>query len=799
MHDLEMTESLQRGFQARPTPWQGPQSIPALLQVWRDDPKMVANIAADTVLPRRAASYAPLPSLLHPNVRKACLAQGRQQLYTHQAWAFQMATSGRHLVVATPTASGKSLCYHLPVLQKIAEEPQARALYLFPTKALARDQEASLRQMLTLSELERGAIAYDGDTPQDARRKARERGGLLLTNPDMLHTAILPHHASWARFFANLRYIVIDELHVYRGVFGSHVANVLRRLKRIAAFHGSHPVFLMASATIANAQEHASRLIGAPVVCVDENGAPQNQRHIMLYNPPIRHAALGIRASVLKTAVDLTLKLIRANIPTLLFGQTRSSVEVMLKYLRDGIKADRIDPESIQSYRGGYLPQTRRKIEQALRRGDVRCVVATSALELGIDIGALSAVVCAGYPGSVAALWQRFGRGGRRGEQSLAVMVANSTATDQYFAAHPEFLLGAPVEHAQIDPENVEILVQHLKCAAFELPFDSQQGFSDLAFKSIEDALDFLADHQILHPVKQEGTTRYHWAAASYPANDVSLRQIGWDNVVIIDQDTEKTIAETDWRSAHTMLHTQAIYQHANTQYQVEKLDLENRKAFVRLVHPDYYTDAMSHLKVTPIERSQTCSTPWPGSRHIGFSLGDISVVEKVVGFKKIKYHTHENVGYGEVHLPEMQMHTSSCWFTVDAAMVRKMPFARSEVLDGLRGLAKTLHTVAVVGLMVDPRDLGYCVEDGSDEKNYSSDFEFDPALHFFDKTPGGIGLSKRLFIEKKLWFERSGYLLNKCGCDVGCPNCIGPQSDDAAHIKQIVRSILENVGVGDS
>ena len=789
----------------RPAPWHVPRGLPAVLEAWRNNPKVSGQLVLDQIQSERCAVMEGVPTALHPQLRAALQQRGIDRLYAHQVRAFEIATAGQHVLISTPTASGKSLCYNLPVLQSLATQPQSRALYLFPTKALSRDQEEALRKLLAEADLSHGAITYDGDTPGDARRVAREQAGLLLTNPDMLHAGILPHHTAWARFFANLKYVIIDELHVYRGVFGSHFANVLRRLQRVARFHGSSPVFLMASATIGNAQEHATRLLGRPVQLVDQSGAPQGRRHVLVYNPPVVNKELGIRASYIKTAVRLALDLIRAEVPTLIFGQSRNNVEVMLKYLRDRVDPTAISPDSIQSYRGGYLPHMRRRIESGLRSGEVRCVVATNALELGIDIGALDAVICTGYPGSVAGLWQRFGRGGRRGGDSLALMVASSAPLDQYWALQPEALVGAPVEQARSDPDNVEVLVQHLKCAAFELPFEGGEDFGDLPAEAIQDALNFLVQHKVVHPVRNgRGGTTYHWATDSYPANHVSLRQIGWDNFVIIDVDNDKTIAEMDWRATHTMLHEQAIYQHAAEQFQVERLDFENRKAYVRRVKPDYYTDAMTHTKITVLDEDQSQSL----DSRAAAGWGEVSLVEKVVGFKKIKYHTHENVGYGEVKLPEMQMHTTSFWLTVHASTVERLPWPRPEIIDGLRGAAHAMHTVASVALMIDPRDLGRTVADGSDEVGPlpQSLAEFDPTVFLYDRAAGGIGLAQRLYEERDNLLQRTRQLLDMCPCEHGCPGCVGAVTASAQESglamvtvsrKQVAQEILSVLGVG--
>jgi DEAD/DEAH box helicase domain-containing protein len=743
-----------------------------------------------------------MPSGLAPGVERALHQRGICELYSHQARAFELASKGKHVVVATPTASGKSLCYNLPILQALASDPTATALYLFPTKALSRDQEEALRGLMREADLNVGAITYDGDTPNDARRAARQRAGVLLTNPDMLHAGIMPHHTGWARLFSNLKYIVVDELHTYRGVFGSHLANVMRRLLRIARFYGSSPTFLFASATIGNPREHASRICGESVELIDASGAPTGPRQVVVYNPPVINAELGMRQSYIKTAVRLTQDLVRAGVPTLVFGNSRNGVEVMLKYLRDRLARDQIDPSAIHAYRGGYLPQTRRRIEGALREGEIRCVVATNALELGIDIGALDAVVCAGYPGTMAGLWQRFGRAGRRRDLSLAVLVSSSNPVDQFMARHPRQLISAPIEHARIDPDNIEILIQHLKCAAFELPFAPDDVFGDVPDEALGEALDYLADNGVVHPTSTAAGATYHWASDSYPANGVSLRSASWDNFVIVDLDGDRTIAEMDWRSTHTMLHEQAIYQHEGGQYQVERLDFDNHKAFVRRVKPDYYTTAMTHSKVTVLEQDQSATVEL-GEVSLDAGLGDVSVIEKVVGYKKIKFHTHENVGYGEVHLPEMQKHTTAFWLTFPEDFVQSQPEPRAVVVDALRGLSKAMHVVGAVGLMIDPRDLGRTLGSRHEDEGPPGKGQgpgFDPTIFLYDTVAGGIGLASRLFEEREELLRRARHLIESCECSEGCPGCIGPDAsgddDLEAARKRLVLGLLDAVGV---
>jgi DEAD/DEAH box helicase domain-containing protein len=731
-----------------------------------------------------------MPRELAGPLQEAMRERGIVRLYAHQARAFAEAQAGRHVVVATPTASGKSLCFHLPVLQAAVTDPSARAIYLYPTKALARDQEASIHELLRaagLASRDCGAVVYDGDTPQDARRAARERSAVLLTNPDMLHAGILPHHASWARTMQNLRYVVVDELHTYKGVFGSHVANVLRRLLRVAHFHGSRPRILGATATIGNPREHAAHLFGVPpadVALVDESGAPRGQRRFFLFNPPVVNEALSIRASYVKQAVMLAADLVRARVPTIVFGQSRNSVEVMLRYLRDAVarRADRtdngagIDPARIVAYRGGYLPEQRREIERRLREGDILAVVATNALELGIDIGELDAVVCAGYPGSIAATWQRIGRAGRRGAESIGVLVASSAPLDQYLAREPGFLLGAPVEEARIDPDNAEILIQHLKCAAFELPLKRGEAFGSLGPAETSEALEFLAGHRVLH---ESGGT-FHWAADAYPANDVSLRSVGWDNVVIVDVERDRSIGELDWRAAHTMLHQHAIYQHDGECWQVERFDYENHKAFVRRVEPDYWTDAMTYVQVTVIEEEAAAPlAAWSSG------WGEVAIVEKVVGYKKIKFYTHENAGYGDVRLPEMQMHTTAFWLTVPEASCTRVEAGRAAAIDGLRGVGLALETVATLALMCDPRDLGTTLGSATIDENGELSVPrksfgevgegFSPTLFLYEHVPGGTGLAERIWEQREVLLARTLRLIESCPCGAGCPSCVGP------------------------
>src|SRR5882672_5033814 len=541
--------------------------------------------------------FAPFPSSLDPRIVEALKSRGVQQLYSHQAKAFDTVAKGEHLVVVTPTASGKTLCYNLPVLQALVQQPEARVLYLFPTKALAQDQLAELME-LSKSLPDMRMFTYDGDTPQDARRSVRARANLVLTNPDMLHSGILPHHTKWVNLFQNLKYVVIDELHAYRGVFGSHLANVLRRLKRICRHYGATPQFIMASATIANPGDLAQRLTGETVVELNESGAPTGEKTFMVYNPPVVNPELGIRAPYLGEASKLATRFLRKKVATIVFAQSRLATEVLLTAIKSGVADKTGDSGIVRGYRGGYLPTRRRAVQKGLREGEVLGVVSTNALELGVDIGHLDVAVLAGYPGGIASLWQQAGRAGRRSGRSAAVLVATSAPLDQFMVTHPEYLFGTPPEHARVNPNNPFILVNHLKCAAFELPIGEDERFGELDVRKFLSALD---DEGVLHHAGRH----WHWAAETYPADHTSLRTVTTDNFLVIDttaRDEKQTkrrqiIAEVDWGSAFATIYPKAIYLVESVPYEVQELHFredEEKVAYVKRVTVDYFTDAIS-------------------------------------------------------------------------------------------------------------------------------------------------------------------------------------------------------------
>src|SRR5881397_918332 len=606
-------------------------------------------ITATRHFPARPPVLVPFPSSLDPRIGDALRARGIGELYSHQARAWELIEKGHHVVVVTPTASGKTLCYNLPALQALVHQPDARVLYLFPTKALAQDQLAELEELARqLPEMR--MFTYDGDTPQDARRAVRARANLVLTNPDMLHSGILPHHTKWAVLFQNLRYVVIDELHAYRGVFGSHVANVMRRLRRLCRHYGSAPQFIMASATIANPGELGGRIIGESVEEVAESGAPTGDKLFLCYNPPVVNPELGIRAPYLGEAGKIALRFLRERVPTIVFAQSRLSTEVLLGAIKSGIADKTGDSGIVRGYRGGYLPTRRRAVEQGLRAGDVLGVVSTNALELGVDIGHLDVAVLAGYPGTIASLWQQSGRAGRRSGASAAVFVATSAPLDQFMVTHPDYLFGASPEHARVKPDNPFILVNHLKCAAFELPFaPSAAGQSVETFGEVDvrRELAALEDEGLLH----QAGGRWHWASETYPADHISLRTVTTDNFLVIDttaRDEKQTkrrqiIAEVDWGSAFATIYPKAIYLVESEPYEVQELHFredEEKVAYVKRVTVDYFTDAISAKGVWILRRLAEREHPAYVAEQ-----GEVLVAEKVVGFKKIKMGTLENVG----------------------------------------------------------------------------------------------------------------------------------------------------------
>ena len=740
----------------------------ARFQEWMADPD--SPVRAIRHQPARSGVYVDFPGALAPSLKQSLVSRGIHQLYSHQSLALQHAEAGRNVVVVTPTASGKTLCYNLPVLNRLIADPAARALYLFPTKALAEDQLQEFQAAVDAMGSELRAFTYDGDTPQDARRAIRERANVVLTNPDMLHAGILPHHTKWAKAFENLRYIVIDELHTYRGVYGSHLANLLRRLKRICEFYGSSPQFICCSATIANPKELAEALTGAEFELVAENGAPSGDKYVVFYNPPVVNRALGIRKGYLGETRRIARELLDRGQQTLVFANSRLATEILLTYLKD-------DHPGVRGYRGGYLPKERREIERKLRDGDIRAVVSTSALELGIDIGSLDAVVMAGYPGTIASTWQRAGRAGRRQTTSLAVMVASSAPLDQYIIEHPEYFFERPPEHARINANNLEILLNHLKCAAFELPLRDGEKFGD---REIGEMCQFLAELKLLH----HSATAWHWTSDTYPADAIGLRSISSDNFVVVDiTGDHKIIATVSFTNALVALHEKAIYLHEARQYQVERFDYEGRKAYVRSIDSDYFTDAIDYTQVKELEAFETAPVADASAAY-----GDVRLNRQIVGWKKVKFYTMENVGSGSLSMPEQEMHTTAFWLHFPEAFLSKFAdLTPTEKQAGLVGAAALLRTVGSLAVMCDPRDLGVSIT----EAIAGSLTMFEPNLYLYDNYPGGIGQSAALFKLRQKLLEGAASLVVACPCESGCPGCVGPMGEVGERGKEVATRIL--------
>ena len=741
------------------------------------------RITGSFTIPGREGAFAPIPDEVPTPLRAALQARGIDRLYAHQAQAWTAAQQGRHVAIATPTASGKSLCYTLPVVSA-AMQGNAKALYLFPTKALAQDQVAELLELNHAGELGVKAFTFDGDTPGDARQAIRLHGDIVVSNPDMLHQGILPHHTKWAQFFENLRYVVIDEIHTYRGVFGSHVANVLRRLKRICAFYGVQPQFILCSATIGNPHAHAEALIEDDVHAIVESGAPAGPKHVLLWNPPVVNPDLGLRASARSQSNRIARIAIKSGLKTLVFAQTRLMVEVLTKYLKDIFDADPRKPPRIRAYRGGYLPTERREVERQMRAGDVDGIVSTSALELGVDIGALDVVVLNGYPGSVAATWQRFGRAGRRQQPALGVLVASSQPLDQYVVRHPDFFAEASPEHARIAPDQPLILFDHIRCAAFELPFLAGEHFGPV---DPEVYLEALAETEVVH---REGE-RWEWIADSYPANSVSLRAVADGNFVVVDRSDGKQqiIAEVDYSAAALTLYEGAIHMVQSVPYQVEQLDWDGRKAYVTRTFVDYYTDSIDYTKLKVLDRFDGCIAGAGDCHH-----GEVHVLRRVAGYKKIRYYTHENIGYGPVTLPDQELHTTAVWWQLPQATLLREFAERQDALDGFLGAAYALHIVATVAVMADARDLQKAVGNGDgawfatadesgrgqlrgaqDEGGIELQQSFVPTVYLYDNFPGGVGLSEPLWQRQCELVQRAAELVGRCDCKAGCPACVGP------------------------
>lgn len=791
----------------------------------RRQPWVQRRLAHEVILPAQPADLRPWPERLHPELVAALAARGLDRAYSHQAEAIEAALDGRDVTLVTPTASGKTLGFVVPVLDSWLRDPDSRSLWLFPTKALAQDQLAGLRDLVEELAPERRdrlrASTFDGDTPTGLRRAIREGGHIVVTNPDMLHSGILPHHTGWAGLLRSLRYIVIDELHAYRGLFGSHLANVLRRLLRICRFYGSNPTVICCSATIGNPGELAERLLGRPVTVIDRNGAPRAERHLWFWAPPLSDATLGVRRSAVLEARRLIAELLRLQLQVIGFCRSRSSVEVLLSYLRQLEAGGPGQVPSIRGYRGGYLPLERRAIEAGLRGGSVRAVVATNALELGVDIGGLDASVLVGYPGTLASTWQQLGRAGRRDSASLGVFIASDAPLDQFLLRHPEYLLETPPERGLVDPDNLLVLGSHLQAATFELSFEQGESFGTAGAELTGSLLECFAEDGLVH----RSGSRYHWSADAFPAEAISLRRAAASNVVIIDTSSDpsgpgqgpqgpwagsgggrpgshgRVIGEVDQFSAPVLVHDDAIYLHQGRQYHVERLDWEEKRAYVHPIDVDHYTLAETRQAVRVLERFAG-----PVGERVLRSHGEVRVSRLATVYKKVRFLTHENVGSGPINLPEQDLHTTAVWAAFRPATLGSMPAAELEA--GLLGASRALHAAACLLCMCDPRDLGTHVELrtqagpegphpapvslGSPDPGEPQEFVAGwrpaapaaspgqqgigwPAVYLYDATPGGVGFAQACFERFAEMVASAVDLAADCSCASGCPSCVGP------------------------
>jgi DEAD/DEAH box helicase domain-containing protein len=756
-----------------------PAGVQDVLDRLLADPSISNGVVHHVNIPAKPASFEPMPEWLDPGIRAGLESRGVTALYRHQAEAVEAVRAGEDVVVVTPTASGKSLCYLVPTLQALSVDPTARALYLFPTKALGQDQVAELGELSRASGLQINASTYDGDTPNPIRSAIRSAGQVVVTNPDMLHAAILPHHTKWFQLFEQLQIIVIDELHTYRGLFGSHVANVLRRLLRICAHYGSHPVIVCCSATIGNPGELATLLTGRTARVVNRNGAPSGERHIVMVQPPLLDPATGARGSAHTLATRWALPFLRAGRQTLVFGKSRVGVELMLTNLREALRAGYGPRTKVRGYRGGYLPSERRAVERGLRDGELLGVVTTNALELGVDVGQLDVAILAGYPGSIAATWQQMGRAGRRNGVSVSVLIAGGGPVDRYVVEHPEFLLDSPPEEARLDPDNLHVLFGHLKAACFELPFEPGERFGPT---EAEPLLAFLGEEGL---VRRAADDRWYWSNENFPASSVSLRAAAEENVVIIDTtpDRPRVIGEIDIFAAQTLVHEDAIYMHESAQFHVDKLDWDERKAYVRRVDVDHYTYADRAVTLKPLDTFATAPATGGDRAH-----GEVMVSSLVSMFKKLKFGTDENLGWGPVHLPELELQTTAYWLMLGSAADG---WRRAELDVALMGVGRAMQAVAAVLLMVDPRDLGL-VSQVRSPHNQS------PTVYLYETVPGGVGLSERLFDRHDELIAGAADLLAGCGCASGCPSCTGPRLEPDVDARALALRLLRSLVRGE-
>ena len=857
--------------------------LASLLDFWKHDPDTAPNLVAWQTLPPRPAQIYPFPYDLPAPLKQTLLASGIHTLYSHQLEAWTHAHAGENIILATGTASGKTLSYNLPVFASLLQDSNARALYLFPTKALTQDQLSNLQSLLTNLQFLNVAI-YDGDTPQSARSSIRKNARIVLSNPDMLHTGILPHHTNWSDFFTNLRFVVIDETHTYRGVFGSHVANVIRRLKRVANFYGANPQFILASATIGNPKELAENLIEEPAHLIDNDGSARGPRHFIIYNPPITDPSLGLRKSSLLEAVRLAQDVLRQDVQSVVFARSRRSVEIILRYLQENREASPWDqspreasnyqlpipnyqspvsnlPSPIRGYRSGYLPTQRREIEKGLREGTVKTVVATNALELGIDIGGLGAAILVGYPGTVASARQQAGRAGRGLESAAAVMVASASPLDQFLAHHPEYFFERSPEQALINPDHLLILLEHLRCATFELPFQKGESFGRVSAKTLDEYLQFLIANNEAH----QSQDKVYWMADQYPAANISLRSASPQGVVLQTtmDDKPQTVGTVDGESALWMVHPGAIYLHEAQSFFVQDLNLEEHIAYLHPIESDYYTEPLRSTEVTVLSDAAQAAVLGGEKRW-----GELQVTTQVTGFRKRRWYTHENLGEEPLDLPPTDLMTTGYWVSLSEETVahlrqagvwtndpniygpdwprirdrvrardkytcqvcgavetarqhdvhHKIPLraftslAEANRLDNLTTLCPSCHHKAEqnVRMRSGLSGLGYVLGnlaplflmcDAGDLGTHIEPVENkifgQPTIVLYDAIPAGIGFSQKLFDMHDELMARALELVSECPCADSCPSCVGPGGENGYGGKQEALEILKQLTSG--
>ncbi|MBE81577.1 MAG: ATP-dependent helicase [Gemmatimonadetes bacterium] len=731
------------------------------LKQMRNGYEYAGQIAHIEEIPERDAVFRDLETSLHPEIAAGLKAQGITNLYQHQAEAVSAAREGKHVVVVSSTASGKTLCYQIPTFEHLLQIPESTALYLFPTKALAQDQARGLLRFgQDRQSLQAVSGTYDGDTPPDLRRKLREEGQVILTNPDMLHQGILPNHPRWGRFFQQLRYVVIDEVHAYRGIFGSHVSNVIRRLTRICNHYGVTPQFICCSATIGNPKEHAEALVGQEMALVDNDGSPRGRRRFMFWNPPFLEGSTVDRRSPNTEARWWLTKLIQQRVQTIAFVRARTTAEVIYRYCQEDLS--RISPklaEAIRAYRGGYLPTERREIERQLFEGELLGVVSTNALELGIDIGGLDAALVVGYPGTIASMWQQAGRAGRKAEESLVVYIAQNAPIDQFLMRTPGYFFGQSPEHATIDPENPHISVGHLRCALREMPVKPQEGE---VFGEFTGAM--------LEILEEEGQAReldgsFYYAKSGYPAAEVSLRNMS-DNTYTVIEDSEdgpNVIGTLDEVSAFFQLHTHAIYMHNAQTYFVDKLDVDRKFAHVSPKGTDYYTQAVDDTSIRVDETE--AEAKW---RISDTCFGEVSVTTLVHMFKKVKFEDRDSIGWENLDLPEIKLDTTSCWVIPPREALRLCREHGRVPTEGMKGIANVMGAVSPLFAMCDPADIGTTIDSSNNGRS---------TLFLYDRYPGGIGFSEKIYEMFEEVMTACWVATSECDCEEGCPSCVGAPS----------------------